>query len=403
VKNVRSVIKCCVVFSLLFFSLHGTELSSALGLLKAKLLNLAKQLEQESKKEQSPYATYEDIKDWTKEQLEAFHDFYFDEITCDKSVEKLQEDLAKGIYHIQQLPSLIQNKTLCGYFSAFNGSEMYKKAITKDGDASQVDLTREADTISLTQKEKNLLGTMYSKLDKPYDTYDPNKPKEFDVWIARRILDLGAIKNSPQSLFNIPRLDSVCVNKKLSSVWLYTDEVFWLSILSLKLFEECNKEKGWNFLLVSFFPHVSGATKGYSDEKEFTINFSSQLKWVREFRRTGNPILIPINQNGVFWCVCIMTKKGVFIADSHAGRQNLMGDNDYKVRFQELYKCFVGAKDEKLSLKSTSKSDVLADAFNPLFKSDRQNFLEEFLRNINIRKVNLENFKKTKPEFFSKK
>lgn len=55
-KNLRSVIKYCVFFSL-FFSLNGADLSSALSLLKTKLLSLAITLKPVEKK----YNSYEDF------------------------------------------------------------------------------------------------------------------------------------------------------------------------------------------------------------------------------------------------------------------------------------------------------------------------------------------------------
>lgn len=389
------------------------DLATALSLLKTKLLSLATQLNHEETtiepnktEEADPLLTYEDITKLTTDQMKTFYDFYFDEITYDPDVENLKNEAEKGKYNIKKIKSLRQIQNLCGWFSAFNGTEMYKAAEKNNGDVPDDLLTRKADT-QPTQEEKNTLATLFNELKDPYSGYKKDDPTEFDVWLMRRLSDLRSLSTEQIKTLNgdpkypeIPYLKTLVEEKSsLTSTWLGSSEVSLLTLFSLNLFKKFCNDGCLNKSDSSMLPlrHIKQYFPYFINDREDAVS-TPHPKFIKEFRQTGKPILFLFNRSNNHYYTCVITKKGIFFADSlYPKDQNT---------FKKLYDYVVGNETQKLStLNKLTKTFIDRYSYFCEDKDEpnKKRKINDFLWDFDPRKSDLKRFLKAKPELFKTK
>jgi len=404
----------CFIIGLLSLSpittINSTgDLSTALSLLKVKLLSLASELGGEKNEEKNNYlknlpkkiissikpktedpdelVTYNDIKYWDQEKITTLLNFYVKNMKDNENldIKNLKKSKNNENYPIKKIESLKQKTSLCGYFAAFNGTELYKAAIKNDGDASTVNLKRKADK-EFTEQEKQQYSKIYKKLNEPYIEYNKAQPTEFDAWLIKK---MTYIKNKDFSSYeNVDRLLSFKKTEILSDNFLDQAEIFILALDSI-----LNKDAPslLKYIMYGYFPFV----RSYKLNNQSKIDIS--IKWAIEFHRTCKPILILFIWN-LDAIACLITKKGLFYADSHGNENEPLKQSELKKILSSLFEYFV--KDDDIDTK-TNEFKLKLKNFSSLKEGEKEDLRRDFLNEIiAVKQSDLKEFKKKYPELF---
>ena len=201
------------------------------------------------------------------------------------------------------------------------------------------------------------------------------------------LLDKANYTEEWRERFKNSLLSNFFENKKLliksANDWLSQKETLLLGYLSL------------GPLKAPWDDYANYSSRNFDIFVDVGTNCDRLAVIVRKFLEIGNPIILLINNTGNHWYTCVMTKKGLFWADSFHDH------NDDE--FYDLY-------DKLLGIKSLDPSKELAlskqtDYINNLLYigNNRKTQLKNFLNSFSPTKQDFQKFKEKNPKLFKTK